>query len=83
MLTMTCDSCAKPIDRDRDLFFGVDFTPPAEEPLLLDELSGQETLDGVLGTLKTLNVTGDSEYHFCSPECLSTWAFGRTLENQP
>ena len=71
MIRVTCDGCDKAIDRDNERWFGVDLTeaPPSDEP---DE-------DGYI-ELREISVTTEHANHFCSPECLSSWAFAQSLE---
>ncbi len=71
MIRVTCDSCTAPIDRDEGTWYGLDVSEP---PAPINDDGESELL--------TLRVNGDHEFHFCSPPCLSAWAFGRGLESE-
>lgn len=71
MIRVSCDRCEKPIDREDSKWFGVDYTTPAE-PILVD---GEDT-----GFTELKQLGMDHEFHFCSVDCLTTWAFDRAFQ---
>lgn len=78
MIRITCDGCDKPINRDDDPWFGVDFTAPImQHPDPVEQMNDADDL--MVGRL--LSINGDHEFHFCSATCLSGWGFKRTLED--
>ena len=73
-ISVTCDGegCGKPINRDDGGWFGADYqAPPVEaEP---DE-------DGYVMLAEVVQLNQDHEFHFCSPDCLVSWAFNRSFQ---
>lgn len=72
MITVTCDECSAPIDRDEGRWFGVDYSEPiAAHPDPVQAMNDTET--EMVAALK-VGFAGDHEHHFCSAACLSFWA---------
>ena len=69
------DGCGKTIIRDNGGWFGVDYqAPPVEtEP---DE-------DGIVMLTELVQLNQDHEFHFCSADCVVSWAFTRAFIPQP
>lgn len=79
MIRVTCDGCDKPIDRDNDAWFGVDYNP-APEPIHPDPVEAMNEAETALVSSFKVSFGSDQEHHFCSAECMAAWGFGRSIE---
>jgi hypothetical protein len=61
MITVTCDECHEPIDRDESRWFGVDYTAPLDvHPDPVQAMNDAEA--EMVATLK-VGFGGDHEFH--------------------
>lgn len=79
MITVTCDNCNSPIDRDTDEWYGLDHTEAAA-PVHPDPVQAMnDAEDYAVATLSAIGLAGEHKWHFCSMECIAGWAFGEGM----
>ena len=77
MIRVLCDGdgCGRQIDRDAGGWFGVDYSAPPVEP--------EPDEDGLILLSGVAEFGADHEFHFCSADCVVSWAFARSFTPQP